>query len=77
MLLRRRTKLVMTRGNDVMAMLSACSLTARKGWKEYGGREERTKTKQMVGERRKAKPYYSRSRIMANVINTHIRSVYL
>jgi hypothetical protein len=59
-----------------MAVLTACSLRARKGWKEYEGGEESAKTKQMEGERRKARPYYSRSRIMANVINTHIRSVY-
>jgi hypothetical protein len=59
-----------------MAVLTACSLTARKGWKEYEEREERTKTKQMEGGRRKARPYYSRSRIMVNVTNTNIRSVY-
>jgi hypothetical protein len=58
-----------------MAVLTACSLTARKGWKEHGGREERTKTKQMEGERSKARPHYSRSRIMANVINTYVQCI--
>ena len=57
------------------AVLTACSLTARKGWEEHEGREERTKTKQTEGERRKARPYYSHTRIMSNVINTHVRSV--
>jgi hypothetical protein len=56
-----------------MVVLTACSLTARRGWREHEGRKERT---QCNGERekRKARPYYSRARIMANVI-THTHKV--
>jgi hypothetical protein len=57
-----------------MVVLTACSLTARRGWREHEGKKERT---QSNGGREKARPYYSRARIMANVIthtHTHTQS---